>query len=360
MIETQPSSAKHDLASLIVDPRVEEIMINGPHKAFVISGGVKSRVELGFEDDKQLRDCIAQLVSGAGRVLDSSSPLVDCRLPDGSRLNAVIAPLAPATMVTIRRFVLRERSLDDLVELRVLNEGAATFLRAAVRSGINLLISGGTSTGKTTLLSGLCACVEAGERIVTIEETRELYLDHAVDDVCPLECQVVPDGRVTMRDLARNALRMRPTRIIVGEVRGAEALDMLTAMTSGHEGSMCTLHADSPREALHKLHTYAMMSGEGLESNAVKEMIARAVQLVVFCKRGRDGEARHVEAIFEVTGVQSGIIGGHEIFLRRDGELRWTGARPQCEARLNERGYDLGRVFRAGAMASAFDRRPGW
>lgn len=358
MIEATRTGAQ-SLAVMIADPRVEEIMINGPDKAFVIAGGRKERFDLGFESDAELRECIARLVRHAGRQFDDSSPMVDCRLPDGSRLNAVLAPLAPFTTVTIRRFVLRERTLDDLVKLHMVGEGPAAFLRAAVRSGVNLLISGGTSTGKTTLLSGLCACVDPGERVVTIEETRELYLDHVLEDVCSLESQIVAGGRIAIRDLVKNALRMRPHRIIVGEVRGAEALDMLTAMTSGHEGSMCTLHADNPREALFKLRTYAMMSAEGLESDALTDMIARAVQLVLLCRRGRDGDSRWIDTIYEVTGVQGGVFSGHELFVRRDGELRWSGVRPQCEQKLVERGYDIGHVFRSG-MAGALERRAQW
>jgi pilus assembly protein CpaF len=346
------------LAALLSDPQVEEVMINGPRKAFVIRGGRKISQELGFADDGELRAVIAGMVRMAGRVLDESTPLVDVRLPDGSRLNVVIAPLAPATTVTIRRFVLRERTLDDLVRLGMLSAGPSQFLTAAVQSGINLLICGGTSTGKTTLLNALCTCIGRDERIVTIEETRELSLDHVLEDVCALEAHLIPGSKITIRDLVKNALRMRPNRIIVGEVRGPEALDVLTAMTSGHEGSMCTLHADSPREALAKMHTYTLMTGEGVPSSAVLEMITRSVNLVIFCKRTREGEQRQIETIFEVTGLQSDVITGQEIFVRRDGELSWTGVRPQCEARLNGQGHDISRIFRdAGTL---FERRSYW
>jgi len=358
MIETNLQTAEHVLATLLADPATEEVLINGPAKLFTITSGRKIRQPLAFANDQELRALINRLVSAANRTLDETSPLVDVRLPDGSRLNAVIAPLTSATTVTLRRFVLRERSLDDLVKLGVLAAGPRTFLQAAVRSGINLLICGGTSTGKTTLLNALCSCIDPDERVVTIEETRELYIDHALEDVCALECHTLPGGRISIRDLVRNALRMRPNRIIVGEVRGPEALDMLTAMSSGHEGSMCTTHAESAREALAKLHTYALMTGEGLPSGAILEMIGRTVQLVVVCKRARDGETRFVDTIFEVTGVQSGVITGHELFTRQEGELRWTGVRPQCETRLNEHGHDLGRIFRDAS--SAFERRQYW
>ncbi len=346
MATAMNASPAERLGALLADPKVEEVMINGPHRAFVISGGRKSRHDLGFTDDRELRSVITGMVHSSGRTLDDAMPLVDVRLPDGSRLNAVLAPLAPATTVTIRRFVLRERSLDDLVKLGMLVAGPARFLEAALRSGVNLLICGGTSSGKTTLLNALCGCIEPHERVVTVEETRELYLDHALEDVCALECHVLASGQVTIRDLVKNALRMRPDRIIVGEVRGPEALDVLTAMTSGHEGSMCTLHADNARDALHKMHTYALMTGEGVPRSAALEMVARAVQLVVFCKRVHDGDSRQVDTIFEVTGLQDGVIGGQEVFTRRDGELAWTGVRPQIEQRLAERGYDLRAVFR--------------
>jgi pilus assembly protein CpaF len=351
-------STEQTLTHLLADPLVEEVMINGPDKVFVISGGRKVRHDLGLGSDDELRAAIAGMVRAAGRALDESSPLVDVRLPDGSRLNAVIAPLAPATTVTIRRFVLRERSLDDLVALGMLDEPTGTFLRAAVQSGLNLLICGGTSSGKTTLLNALGACVDPGERLVTIEETRELYLDHALEDVCALECHPTPGRPITIRDLVKNALRMRPTRIIVGEVRGPEALDVLTAMSSGHEGSMCTVHADSPREALVKMHTYALMTGEGVPSSAILEMIARTVQVVVHCRRARDGDRRYVDSIFELTGLQSGVITGHELFVRRNGELRWTGVRPHCEERLTEAGQDLSRLWRDAN--NALDRRSYW
>lgn len=361
MTEATPLAGEQALATLLSDPQVEEVMINGPHKAFVIRGGRKIAKQLGFGDDDELRAVIGGMVRTSGRVLDASSPLVDVRLPDGSRLNVVIAPLAPATTVTIRRFVLRERTLDDLVQLGMLSAGPSQFLKAAVQSGLNLLICGGTSTGKTTLLNALCACIGPDERIVTIEETRELALDHLLEDVCALEAHLMPGGKlITIRDLVKNAMRMRPNRIIVGEVRGPEALDVLTAMTSGHEGSMCTLHADNPREALAKMHTYTLMTGEGMPSNAVLEMITRSVNLVIFCKRTREGEHRQVDTIFEVTGLQSDVITGQEIFVRRDGELVWTGVRPQCEARLNGQGHDISRVFRDTGTSNPFERRSYW
>jgi pilus assembly protein CpaF len=352
-----PSQGASRLQAMLADTNVEEIMINGPDKAFVISGGRKTRYDLHFADDNELRAVIADMVRAAGRRFDESTPLADVRLPDGSRLNAVIAPLATGTTVTIRRFVMRERSLDDMVRLGMLGTKPATFLSAAIRSGINMLICGGTSSGKTTLLNALCGCIDPKERVVTIEETRELYLDHVLDDVVALECHAMPNGHVTIRDLVKNALRMRPDRIIVGEVRGAEALDVLTAMTTGHDGSMCTIHGDNSREALFKLNTYAQMSGENLPRGAAQEMVVRAVQLVVFCKRTRDGETRQVDTIFEVNGLQDGVITGQEIFTRRDGDLHWSGVRPQCEARLNEYGHDLQSVFRTDMM---FDRRNRW
>ncbi|MBA3944827.1 MAG: CpaF family protein [Herpetosiphonaceae bacterium] len=358
MIEAMNSVGEQALNQLLADPQVEEVMINGPHKAFVIANGRKVAHQLGFASDEELRAVIARMVSTAGRVLDEASPLVDARLPDGSRLNAVIAPLAPATTVTIRRFVLRELTLQDMVARGVLAAGPGTFLEAAVRSGINILICGGTSTGKTTLLGSLCSCIAPTERVVTIEETRELYLDHTLEDVCSLESRPMIANQITVRDLVKNALRMRPHRIIVGEVRGPEALDMLMAMTSGHEGSMCTLHADSAREALFKLHTFALMTGEGVPSAALHDMIARAIQLVIFCKRERDGDQRVIDTIFEVTGVQGGVISGQELWVQRNAELAWTGIRPQIETRLKERGHDLAKIFRE--PTGGWERRSHW
>jgi pilus assembly protein CpaF len=269
--------------------------------------------------------------------------MVDARLADGSRLNAVIPPLTSgATHVTIRKFLLRARTLDDLVTLETLTPEAAAFLEAAVRAGLNMLISGGTGSGKTTCLNALGASVSGlDERVVTIEETAELQLEPVLPDCVALQARlanVEGAGGVSIRLLVKNALRMRPTRIVVGEVRGAEALDMLTAMNSGHEGSMCTIHANGPREALSKLRTYALMAEEALPAQAVTEMIAEAIQLVVHLRMDATGR-RLVSSIYEVTGLEGDAVAGSELFALEGGRLHWTGIRPRREARLLAAGY---------------------
>jgi pilus assembly protein CpaF len=235
--------------------------------------------------------------------------MVDARLPDGSRLNAVIPPLSMRwTHVTIRKFLLRARTLDDLVGLESLTAEVAGFLEAAVQAGLNVLISGGTGSGKTTCLNALGASIAgAQERVVTIEETAELQLESMLPDCVALQARlpnVEGAGAVSIRSLVKNALRMRPTRIVVGEVRGGEALDMLSAMNSGHEGSMCTIHANGPRQALSKLRTYAMMAEEALPARALTEMIAEAIDLVVHLRLETASGRRVVASVYEVTGLE--------------------------------------------------------
>jgi len=270
--------------------------------------------------------------------------MVDARLPDGSRLNAVIPPLTSRwTHVTIRKFLLRARTLDDLVALGTLTPEAASFLEAAVQSGLNMLISGGTGSGKTTCLNALGASIAgAHERVVTIEETAELHLESMLPDCVGLQARlpnVEGVGSVSIRSLVKNALRMRPTRIIVGEVRGAEALDMLSAMNSGHEGSMCTIHANGPRQALSKLRTYAMMAEEALPARSVTEMIAEAIDLVVHLRLEAQSGRRLVASIYEVTGLEEEAVTGSELFALTEGRLRWTGIRPRFADRLKGAGF---------------------
>ena len=255
------------LQPLLDDPEVEEIIVNGPQRVFAIAAGRKRLADVVFEDDEQLLQLLRRALGPLGRRLDETSPMVDARLQDGSRLNAVMPPLAlGGTHATIRKFLLRARTLSDLVALGALTPEAAALLEAAVRSGLNILIAGGTGSGKTTCLNALGASVSGlEERVVTIEETAELQLEPVLPDCVALqgrEPNAEGAGAVSIRSLVKNALRMRPTRIVVGEVRGAEALDMLTAMNSGHDGSMCTIHANGAREALTKLRTYALMAEE--------------------------------------------------------------------------------------------------
>jgi pilus assembly protein CpaF len=331
------------LQPLLDDPSVEEIIVNGPHRVFAIEGGQKRLTDVFFEDDEELLRLVRRAVGRLGRRLDETSPMVDARLPDGSRLNAVIPPLTSRwTHVTIRKFLLRARTLDDLVALGTLTPEAAAFLEAAVQSGLNMLISGGTGSGKTTCLNALGASIAgAHERVVTIEETAELQLESMLPDCVGLQARlpnVEGVGSVSIRSLVKNALRMRPTRIIVGEVRGAEALDMLSAMNSGHEGSMCTIHANGPRQALSKLRTYAMMAEEALPARSVTEMIAEAIDLVVHLRLEASSGRRMVASIYEVTGLEEKAVAGSELFALSEGGLRWTGIRPRCAARLEAGG----------------------
>ena len=330
------------LQPLLDDPEVEEIIVNGPQRIFAIAGGRKRLSDVVFEDDEQLLALLRRALGPLGRRLDETAPMVDARLPDGSRLNAVMAPLAVGgTHATIRKFLLRARTLADLVSLGALTPEAASLLEAAVRAGLNILIAGGTGSGKTTCLNALGASVSGlEERVVTIEETAELQLEPVLPDCVALqgrEPNAEGAGGVSIRSLVKNALRMRPTRIVVGEVRGAEALDMLSAMNSGHDGSMCTIHANGPREALSKLRTYALMAEESLPAQAVTEMIAEAVQLVVHLRM--DAGRRRVSSIYEVTGIEGSQVAGSELYALAAGRLEWTGIRPRRSERLLQAGY---------------------
>jgi pilus assembly protein CpaF len=341
------------LQPLLDDPSVEEIIVNGPHRVFAIEASGKRLADVLFEDDDELLRLVRRAIGPLGRRLDETSPMVDARLPDGSRLNAVVPPLASRwTHVTIRKFLLRARTLEDLVGLGTLTGEAAAFLESGVQAGLNMLISGGTGSGKTTCLNALGSCIAgAHERVVTIEETAELQLESMLPDCVGLQSRmpnVEGAGAISIRSLVKNALRMRPTRIIVGEVRGAEALDMLSAMNSGHEGSMCTIHANGPRQALSKLRTYAMMAEESLPARSVTEMIAEAIDLVVHLRLdGRTGR-RLVASIYEVTGLEEDAVSGSELFGLTDGSLCWTGIRPRCAARLEGAGLPWDRPAAEG------------
>ncbi len=332
------------LQPLLDDPAVEEIIVNGPHRVFAIEASGKRLADVLFEDDDELLRLIRRAIGPLGRRLDETSPMVDARLPDGSRLNAVVPPLTSRwTHVTIRKFLLRARILEDLVRLGTLTTEAAAFLECGVQSGLNMLISGGTGSGKTTCLNSLGSCIAGShERVVTIEETAELQLESMLPDCVGLQSRlpnVEGAGAVSIRSLVKNALRMRPTRIIVGEVRGAEALDMLSAMNSGHEGSMCTIHANGPRQALSKLRTYAMMAEEALPARSVTEMIAEAIDLVVHLRLDGSTGRRLVASIYEVTGLEEDAVAGSELFALADGSLHWTGIRPRCATRLHGVGF---------------------
>jgi pilus assembly protein CpaF len=339
------------LQPLMDDPAVEEVIANGPSRVFSIREGRKRLApDLYFDDDEELRLLVKRLIGPLGRRLDESSPMVDARLPDGSRINAVIPPAATRwCCVTIRKFLLRAHALDELVRLGTLPEPAARFLDAAVQAGVNILVSGPTGAGKTTFLNALGASIASlDERVVTIEEVPELQLDRQLPDCVALQARtsnVEGVGEIRIRDLVRNALRMRPSRIIVGEVRGAEALDMLLAMNTGHEGSLTTIHGNAPRDALDRLATLAMMAEERLSGEALVKMVARTVELVVQLRFEAKTGRRRVASIFEVTGLEttgSGypIITGQDLWTLdvERGRLVWSGIQPRCLAKLAARG----------------------
>jgi pilus assembly protein CpaF len=314
------------LEPLLGDPAVDEVMVNGPGAVWVERGGRVERAAAAFGSEAELRHAIERILSPLGRRVDEASPLVDARLPDGSRVNVVIPPLAlDGPILTIRRFRRRGFSAGELVEAGTLNPPLRDFLARCVRARLNLLVSGGTGSGKTTTLNALSAFIPEGERIVTVEDAAELRLQQP--HVVRLESRpanLEGRGEVTIRGLVRNALRMRPDRIVVGEVRGAEALDMLAAMTTGHDGSLSTVHAGSPEEAVRRVETLALMADVGLPHAAVREQVADAVDVVVHQSRMRDG-ARRVTAVAEVVRV-AGAVGVREVYALRDGRPCWRAA----------------------------------
>ena len=334
------------LQPLMDDPRVEEIIVNGPLRVFTIRDGRKEQTAgVYFDNDDELRQLVRRVVSSAGRRLDEASPMVDVRLRDGSRLNAVIPPASTRwTSVTVRKFVLRAQSLQDMVELGALSAAAAEFLDASVQAGVNILVSGQTGSGKTTLLNALGASIAGlDERVVTVEEVPELQLDRRLPDCVALQARgknVEGVGEISIRDLVRNALRMLPTRIIVGEVRGAEALDMLLAMNTGHDGSLTTIHGNSPRDALDRLATLATMAGERLASDELVRMVSRTIELVVQLRVTMRTGQRRVSSIFEVTGIEGGVISGHELWGLEQSRLVWRGRPPRCVDKMAAHGID--------------------
>ena len=334
------------LQPLMDAPGVEEIICNGPHRVFAIENGRKRLVpHLYFEDDDELRFLVKRLIAPVGRRLDESSPMVDARLPDGSRLNAAIPPATTRwCCVTIRRFLLRAHALEELVRLGTVTESCAAFLEACVQAGVNILVSGPTGAGKTTLLNALGASIASvDERVVTVEEVAELQLERQLPDCVGLQARasnMEGAGEVSIRDLVRNALRMRPTRIVVGEVRGAEALDMLLAMNTGHEGSLTTIHGNTPRDALDRLATLAMMAEERLSGEALTRMVARTIELVLQVRFEPLTGRRRVTNVFEVTGLEGDVIAGQDLWTldaSRD-RLVWTGIQPRALQKIRARG----------------------
>jgi len=314
------------LEPLLRDASIDEVMVNGTGAVWVERGGHVEPTDVRFGSAAELRDVIERILAPLGRRVDEAEPLCDARLPDGSRVNVVIPPLAPdGPIVTVRRFRARGLSADDLVAAGTWEPPLRDLLARAVRARLSLLISGGTGSGKTTTLNALSSFVPSDERIVTIEDTLELRLRQP--HVVRLEARppsVEGRGEVTIRRLVRNALRMRPDRIVVGEVRGGEALDMLAAMTTGHDGSLSTVHAGSPEEALRRLETLALMAGVGLPHAAIREQVADAIDLVVHQARLPDG-TRRVVAVAEVVRVAGGPA-TRELFAWRDGRPHWRAA----------------------------------
>jgi pilus assembly protein CpaF len=338
---------------LMQDPTVSDILVNGPHSVYVERRGKLERVKAVFRDDTHLMQVIERIVSAVGRRIDESSPMVDARLPDGSRVNAIIPPLAlDGPVLSIRRFATDPFKMADLVEFGTLTPALAEFVQAAVRARLNILVAGGTGAGKTTLLNVLSNAIPSAERIVTIEDSAELQLQQ--DHVVRLETRppnVEGAGAVTQRELLRNALRMRPDRIILGEVRGAEVLDMLQAMNTGHDGSLSTVHANSARDALSRLETMVLMSGVSLPMRALRDYIASALDMVVHVGRLSDG-TRKVMKVAEIAGMEEDVVTTQDIFvfqqegIAEDGRVlgahRATGIRPKFSDRLVRAGIQLG------------------
>jgi pilus assembly protein CpaF len=342
---------------LLNDESVTEVMVNGAKNVYVERNGVLEKTGIRFEDDAHVVRIIERIVLPLGRHIDHDSPTVDARLPDGSRVNAIIPPVAiDGPTITVRKFSKKKLGVDDMIGYGSITETMAQFLETCVNAHLNILISGGTGSGKTTLLNVLSGFIPSQERIVTIEDAAELQLQQ--EHVVRLETKV-PNvdgvGEVRIRDLVRNSLRMRPDRIVVGEVRGGEALDMLQAMNTGHDGSLTTVHANSPRDALSRVETLTMMAGMDLPVKIVREQIASAIDLIVQLSRLTDG-ARKITHITEVAGMEGDTVVMTDIFTFNQtgttpegmvtGELQPTGIRPLFMNRLLAAGFSLGaKVF---------------
>ena len=340
------------LEPLLADDEISDILVNSSSKVYVEKGGKLVKTDVCFRDNAHLIQIIERIVSKVGRRIDESSPYVDARLPDGSRVNAIIPPLAlDGPALSIRRFGREPLAMRDLIALETLDERMAHLLEAAVQTRLNILLSGGTGTGKTTLLNVLSAYIPEGERLVSIEDSAELHLKR--EHVVRLETRppnLEGKGEVTSRDLLRNALRMRPDRIIIGEVRGAEALDLLMAMNTGHDGALSTVHANTTRDALSRLGTMVLMAGLDLPERAIKEQLASALHLVIQLVRFSDG-TRKVVKLSEITGMEGNTIVMHDIIvfeqkgIDREGKVvgrfRATGVRPRFAERFKLCGIDL-------------------
>jgi len=346
------------------DGDVTEVMVNGPDRVYIERKGQLELSSTTFVDENHLRRIIDKIVGLVGRRIDESTPMVDARLLDGSRVNAVVHPLAiGGPFLTIRKFSTDPYTVDDLIGFGSMSPQVAKFLQACVVGRLNIIISGGTGTGKTTMLNVLSSFIPTDERIVTVEDAKELQLHQ--DHVLPLEARppnIEGRGEITIRDLVRNCLRMRPDRIVVGECRGGEALDMLQAMNTGHDGSITTVHSNSPRDTLARLETLTLMSGFDLPVRAIREQMASALDLIVHITRLRDG-TRRISHVTEVQGMEGDVITLQDIFLfdygmgvdedgRYKGHLKATGIRPKFAEKLADFGIKLsGDIFAAEGFA---------
>jgi pilus assembly protein CpaF len=354
---------------LLDDSDISEVMVNGPKKVFIEKNGKLTKTPVTFDDDDHVLRVIDRIILPLGRRVDPDSPTVDARLPDGSRVNAVIRPVSiDGPSITIRKFKKDKLSVQQLIDFGSLTPQMAEFIRACVLAHLNIVISGGTGSGKTTLLNVLSSYIPEEERIVTIEDAAELQLQQ--DHVLRMETKVANidgKGAVTIRDLVRNSLRMRPDRIIVGECRGGETLDMLQAMNTGHDGSLTTLHANSPRDALSRMETMVLMAGMDLPLKVVRQQISSAVDLIIQQTRLKDG-SRKVTAITEVVGMEGDVVVLTDIFKFEQtgvgqngkimGELKPTGIRPIFSPRLEAAGFKLGaEVFMAASGPNLGSRR---
>ncbi len=350
------------LEGLLRDAEISEIMVNGPNHIFVERRGKLELTNKRFLDEGQLRLIIERIIAPLGRRIDESSPMVDARLPDGSRVNAIIPPLSlDGATLTIRRFGTKKLEAADLIRLGAVTTGVMDFLRAAVQAKLNIIVSGGTGSGKTTFLNILSCNIPASDRIVTIEDAAELELQQT--HVVRLESRppnIEGRGEIKIRDLVRNSLRMRPDRIVVGECRGGEALDMLQAMNTGHDGSLTTVHANSPRDALSRIETMVMMAGFDLPVRAIREQVSSAVDLIIQTSRMRDG-SRKVVSVAEVVGMEGELITMQEIVTYKmlgfsdnvvRGQFEYSGVQPACLKRFEEYGITFD-VQQFGTLAAA-------
>jgi len=340
------------LDEFLRDPYISDILVNGPHKVYIERRGRLEVTDATFLDNDHLMRVIRRIADNVGRRIDESTPMLDARLPDGSRVNAIIPPLAlDGPALSVRRFGTNPLDMHRLLEIDALREEMATFVEACVQCKLNILISGGTGTGKTTFLNALSKWIPAGERVVTIEDAAELQLQR--EHVVRLETRppnLEGKGEVTQRDLLRNSLRMRPDRIIIGEVRGAESLDMLQAMNTGHEGSMTTVHANNPRDALRRIENMVSMAGLNFPVHAIREQISSALNVIIHLGRMAGGERKIVQ-VCEITGMEGETICLHDLFHYNQkgvdaegnayGDFEVCGVRPHLLSRLKAHGVEM-------------------